>query len=69
MSNTIHKGTEHNNIKETWDQNEKEGTPTPASGTISNDLDEIIKEEAAEYDEANKEERTLGGDRASVNDE
>jgi hypothetical protein len=28
-----------------------------------------IEEESSEYDEANKEERLLGGDRASVNDE
>lgn len=69
MSKSIHKGTELNNIKETWQQNEKEGTPAPASNTGSNELDETIKEEANEYDEANKGERTLGGDRASVNDE
>jgi hypothetical protein len=35
---------------------------------LPNDLEETIKEEAAAYDNANKEERLLDGERASVND-
>jgi len=69
-----HNGTELNNVKETWDQNEKErangdnaaddkGSQAPAT-----ELDQIIQEEASEYDNENKENRLLGGDRASVND-
>jgi hypothetical protein len=70
-----HNGTELNNVKETWDQNEKEranggeaaddlqGNAAPATG-----LDQIIQKEASEYDNENKENRLLGGDRASVND-
>ena len=71
-----HKGTELNNIKETWEQNERArnnaaGSERPPSGpsTVSTDLQDTIKEEAAEYDNANKGDRLLGGDRASVNDE
>lgn len=68
-----HKGTELNNVKETWQQNEQQdsgrshgaGEPT----TVSNDLQETIAAEAAEYDRANKEDRTLGGDRATVSDD
>ena len=69
-----HNGTELNNVKETWDQNEKERTN---GGSVSDDkgnqapateLDQIIQEEASEYDNENKENRLLGGDRASVND-
>lgn len=71
-----HKGTELNNIKETWEQNERarnnaaasEGTSSGPS-TANQDLQDTIKEEAAEYDNANKEDRLLSGDRASVNDE
>lgn len=46
-----------------------------ASGTISDeiapvtDLDRLVKQEASEYDNINKENRILGGDRATVNDE
>ncbi len=78
MENNNHKGTEFNNINDTWNQNEKRreegleaGTSdaTTAGATVSNDLQQIIKEEAAEYDNANKEDRVLGGDRASVNDD
>jgi hypothetical protein len=36
---------------------------------VSKDLQQTIKEEAAEYDQANKEERILDGDRATVRDE
>jgi hypothetical protein len=65
-----HKGTELNNVKETWNQNERlrqsgqvaDDAPTGLSG----DLEETIRKEAAEYDSANKEERVLDGDRATV---
>jgi rubrerythrin len=71
MSKSIHKGSEFNNIKETWKENEKEqeqvSTNTPS--TTDENLERVIEEESSEYDNANKEERLLGGDRASVNDE
>jgi len=70
-----HNGTELNNVKETWDQNEKERAnesgasyDTQGSTAPATELDQIIQEEASEYDNENKENRLLGGDRASVND-
>ena len=69
MSNNIHKGTELNNVKETWRQNEKEQSNTSKSSSSGETLDRTIKKEASEYDRADKEERLLRGDRASVNDE
>jgi hypothetical protein len=78
MAKGVHKGSEFHNIGETWDQNERnrpEGNDpsrkdNDTSGTtISNDLDQTIKEEAEEYDRDNKEDRLMGGERASVNDE
>lgn len=78
MENSIHKGTELNNVKETWDQNERQRgkeSPAGADGNTSdeaqpvNELEQLIKKEATEYDNVNKEDRVLGGDRASVNDE
>lgn len=65
----IHKGTELNNVRETWEQNEKENVNTSRPTTTDENLERIIEEEASEYDNANKEERLLDGDRASVNDE
>ncbi len=78
MAKDIHKGTELNNVKETWSQNEQNnerGMDADRSGTSSNglpeesDLSQIIKEEAAEYDNVNKEDRLLSGDRATLNDD
>jgi hypothetical protein len=73
----IHKGTELNNVNETWNRNEQmrergddAGAGNPATGTttISNDLEQTIHKEAAEYDDANKEDRLLDGERATVKD-
>lgn len=78
MAKNVHKGTELNNVSETWDENErKRGGDNDASSEslaasdtpAANDLDKLIKEEAAEYDNDNKENRLLGGERASVNDD
>lgn len=78
MAKGIHKGSELKNISETWDQNERnrESGNVPGSlrsatydDTEGNDLERVVKEEAAEYDNANKEDRILGGERASVNDD
>ncbi len=77
MAKGTHKGSEYSNINETWDQNERKresgntpGTDEVASTpTTSKDLEQTIREEAAEYEKVNKEERLLGGDRATVNDE
>ncbi|HEX8316331.1 MAG TPA: hypothetical protein VF609_15115 [Flavisolibacter sp.] len=72
----IHKGTELNNINETWNQNERMREGNDNMGTTNvedtagtgSELDQTIKEEAREYDNANKEERVLDGERATVND-
>jgi len=69
MSKPIHKGTELNNVKETWEQNERERTNTNRPVTSNDNLDDKIQEEARQYDDANKEDRLLSGDRASVNDD
>jgi len=69
MSKSIHKGTELNNVRETWEQNEKEQTKTNSPVTDNESLENKIHEEAREYDDANKEDRLLGGERASVNDD
>lgn len=73
MAKGMQRRTGLRNVSETWDENEQKlgsenvpGTDEPA--TVSKDLQEVISEEAAEYDNANKEERVLGGDRASVDD-
>lgn len=72
-----YKGTELNNVNETWQQNERLrergesriDTANNRSTATNEDLDQTIREEAAAYDEANKEDRVLGGDRATVNDD
>jgi len=76
MAKGVHKGTELRNVNETWDENERRragsapGSDDVAGGTTDNDdLQQVIKEEAAEYDNANKEDRLLGGERATVNDD
>jgi hypothetical protein len=72
-----HNGSELNNVQETWNHNEKlradEETNrindnTPEDAAPATELDKLIKEEANEYDNDNKENRLLGGERASVND-
>ena len=68
MANNIHKGTELNNVMETWEKNEKKQLNRTSSESEEG-LDKVIKEESAEYDNANKEERLLDGDRGSVKDE
>ena len=73
MAKGIHKGTELNNVKETWDQNERnrsgESDAADSAATGNEDLQKAIKEEAAAYDQDNAEEKLLGGDRATVNDD
>lgn len=75
MAKNIHKGSELRNISETWDENERKRASGNApdnddisAGTNSN-LDQVIKEEASAYDQQNKEEQLLSGDRATVNDD
>jgi hypothetical protein len=78
MAKGIRKGTELNNIRETWDQNERnlqddkssgsEDTGTSAA-TGNEDLNQIIKEEAKQYDNENKLHNTLDGERASISDD
>jgi hypothetical protein len=77
MENKSHKGTELNNVQETWDQNERNlqngnpiGSATPTEEmTPKNELDKLIQQEASEYDNTNKEDRLLDGERATVNDD
>lgn len=78
MAKGIHKGTEFHNIGETWDENERNRPREGASrnieednraAAVGNDLDRTIHEEADEYDRDNKEDRVMGGERASVNDD
>lgn len=77
MEENNHKGTELNNVKETWDQNERERTNSNNAGSdavtaetaLLTELDQIIRQEANEYDNTNKEDRILGGDRATVSDD
>lgn len=78
MAKGIHKGTEFNNVNETWNQNERNRTPgntpdqernTSEETTDPANLDRTIKEEAAEYDTANKEDRLLSRDRATLKDD
>ena len=69
MAKNIHKGTELNNVKETWEENEKRKVGNGGTTSSNDDLDRVIKEESSEYDSANKEERLLAGDRGSVKDE
>lgn len=64
----IHKGTELNNVRETWEQNERQHINTPSAPDKEN-LERLIERGASEYDDANKEERLLGGERATVKDE
>jgi hypothetical protein len=74
----IHKGTELNNVNETWKENERRrqlGEDSPTTGTpdnagaVSDNLQQTIQNEAAEYDNANKEDRLLDGERATVRDD
>jgi hypothetical protein len=70
MANSNHKGTELNNVKETWEQNERNRKMEPDREDVNESkLQKTIQEEAAEYDHSNKEERLLGGERASVSDD
>ena len=78
MEKDMNKGTGLRNVSETWDENERRRNngdaplADDATGTATgagNDLERLVKEEAAEYDQANKENRILGGDRATVNDD
>jgi hypothetical protein len=80
MAKGTHKGSKLANVAETWDQNERKreeaGGPEREAETsrseeaiTDNDLIRVIKEEAAEYDNENKENRLLGGQRATINDD
>ncbi|HEU4472181.1 MAG TPA: hypothetical protein VFR58_13910 [Flavisolibacter sp.] len=75
MAKNVHKGSELNNVRETWDRNEKERPERGAADDsaeevpASNELERLIREEASDYDNENKEDQLLGGDRASLNDD
>ena len=59
MSEHIHKGTELNNVRETWEQNEKEQTRTNRPVIANESPEDKIQEEARQYDDANKQDRLL----------
>jgi hypothetical protein len=81
MNNGPHKGTELNNVKETWDENEKRaGNSSDTTGNKElgdekentsqpEGIDDLVKAEAREYDEENSEDRLMTGERATINDE
>jgi len=83
MENTNNKSSEFKNVTETWEENERklkeeqlrmENLPAmelkvPEDAPSVDELEKIVKTESIEYDHSNKEERTLGGDRATVNDD
>lgn len=74
MAKSIHKGTELNNVNETWQQNERARESGADMGStddtgVGEELRRVIQEEAAEYDNENKADRVLPGDRASVRDD
>lgn len=77
MAKATHRVTGLNNVSETWDRNEQkrseenaaendmENTEIPAAS----ELDRVVRDEAAAYDNENKEDRLLGGNRATRNDD
>ena len=74
MAKGSRNSTDYNNVSETWNENGAQRSENAAvdlgeAETVNDDLQETIKEEAAEYDKANKEDRLLDGDRATVKDE
>jgi len=73
MAENTHKGSELNNVKETWQQNEREaadrGGHIDEPALPDNDLQRVIKEEAAEYDSTNSAKNVLSGERATVSDD
>ena len=73
MKTTNHKGSELRNVSETWEENERKRksgkAPQKEDAGIGNDLEQVVKEEAAAYDQENSEDKLLSGERASVNDD
>lgn len=75
MANEVHKGHEHKNIAQTWEQNEQErrrtgqgdANDTPEPVPAASELDRMVREGAEEYDAETKE--PLPGERASVADD
>ena len=72
MAKSIGKGSELSNISRTWDENERNrqdegnntGEPLPAA-TGNEDLDQVIREEASEYDQTSLEDRLLDTERST----
>lgn len=77
MENTPKRGSGLQNVSETWDRNEQKKAMDNAAGNdmentelpAASELDRMVHNEAAEYDNENKENRLLGGDRATRNDD
>ena len=64
-----HKGTELNNVRETWEKNEREYVNTNAAATTDENLQRVIEEESSEYENTKSEDKLLSGDRASIDDD
>jgi hypothetical protein len=78
MENTHHKGSELKNVTDTWAENErilreenqlKEEIKIPDEAPSGDELENIVRMESNEYDHSNKEDRLLGGERATMNDD
>jgi hypothetical protein len=70
MSIQNQRGSELNNVRETWDRNERISSGKGSgSSAPQDDLQQTIKEEAAEYDQTLNERKVLPGERATVSDE
>lgn len=77
MENTPKRAPGLQNVSETWDRNEEKRSLENAAGDdmentelpAASELDRMVREEASEYDSDNREDRLLGGDRATRNDD
>lgn len=73
MANEIRNRSGLNNVSETWDANERKNLSDQNSSAedvpAASELDRVVREEAAEYDQTSSDEKLQGGDRATVRDE
>lgn len=78
MAKGVRKGSDYRNVGETWDKNEREREGSSRSGredaatggkSKENDLERAVRESAEEYDDGNLDDKVMGGERASVNDD
>jgi len=67
---TNHKGSELNNVRETWERNEREN-PRGAGEepAVDKEIQKIARDEAEAYDREHSADTLLPGERATVKDE